>query len=181
MADTPDAPRAEGIGAQLKNIKPWQWAVVGGIGIAVVGYILKKRMGGSSGTVQLTPNPSGQPIVISGGAGGTGSGQPIGNPPEGAQPPTIPPPAAPFPPAAPTPTFDPSQLHPDTGPFYSAFTDGPNGQSGSSTYYTYATPTGGAPSIHNMPAGWTLEDLKKYNAQVAAEWGLDPNKTGILN
>ena len=93
-------PRAEGIGAQLKNVKPWQWAIVGGIGIAVVGYILKKRLSsGSSGNVTLTPNPSGNPIVVSPGSGGSGGGVYV--------PPANPtPPGTPTPPANPTPPTD---------------------------------------------------------------------------
>lgn len=59
---------------KFKHVKPWQLAVGGGVIIAVIGYYLKTRNGGTSGLVTLTPNaPASGDATGSGSTGGTGT------------------------------------------------------------------------------------------------------------
>jgi hypothetical protein len=51
------------------------------------------------------------------------------------------------------------------------------------TYSVYDTPSGGAPTVNNPGAGmegWSAQQWAAYNQQIASEWGIAPDATGIL-
>lgn len=145
-------PSPHGIGAQLKAIKPWQWAIAGGIVIAAVGYIVKHRSSNTGSAVTLTPNQAQNPnpIVIGPGDGGSGSGSTV-------LPPYTPPQATPVTSPVSAPVQPPVQTF-ETNP---TIADGNNPYSSSldqTTGWETVHGPGGSPwgTTYTIPPGETL-------------------------
>jgi hypothetical protein len=142
----------------------WAWALIGGAGMWV---LLHKKAGTPAATTGMVPLVySGGGFNGSGSDGGTGGG--------------IPPPPTPLPPPVPPPN-PPTVLgilgsggswgQSRTIPYGNAAA----GQTGSMTYSTYDTPSGGAPTPSNPTpemAGWTPQQWQDYAQGLATEWGL---------